>query len=115
MTSKTWPFMDQLNRIVLMQAESGIGGYWEYKSAVNTMDYSIQRTIEENGKPPDNSEPVRLSVQHILGALFLLVFGHLAATVCLILEIFWDAYGKKLVLAQKTVYKWRRQALMHLE
>lgn len=24
MTSKTWPFMEQLNRIVLMQQESGI-------------------------------------------------------------------------------------------
>ncbi len=29
-TSKTWPFMEQLNRIVLMQQESGIRYYWEY-------------------------------------------------------------------------------------
>lgn len=29
MTSKTWPFMEQLNRIVLMQQESGIRYYWE--------------------------------------------------------------------------------------
>lgn len=29
MTSKTWPFMEQLNRIVLMQQQSGIGYYWE--------------------------------------------------------------------------------------
>lgn len=34
MTSKTWPFMEQLNRIVLMQQESGIRYYWEY--SVNT-------------------------------------------------------------------------------
>lgn len=28
--SKTWPFMEQLNRIVFMQQESGIRYYWEY-------------------------------------------------------------------------------------
>lgn len=27
MTSKTWPFMEQLNRIILMQQESGIREY----------------------------------------------------------------------------------------
>lgn len=30
MASKTWPFMEQLNRIVLMQQESGIRYYWEH-------------------------------------------------------------------------------------
>lgn len=30
MASKTWPFMEQLNRIVFMQQESGIRYYWEY-------------------------------------------------------------------------------------
>lgn len=30
MSSKTWPFMEQLNRIVFMQQESGIRYYWEY-------------------------------------------------------------------------------------
>lgn len=29
MTSKTWPYMEQLNRIVFMQQESGISYYWE--------------------------------------------------------------------------------------
>ncbi len=29
MASKTWPFMEQLNRIVFMQQESGINYYWE--------------------------------------------------------------------------------------
>ncbi|KAJ6635959.1 Glutamate receptor, partial [Pseudolycoriella hygida] len=29
MASKTWPFMEQLNRMVFMQQESGINYYWE--------------------------------------------------------------------------------------
>lgn len=30
-TTKTWPFMEQLNKIVFMQVESGIGSYWEHQ------------------------------------------------------------------------------------
>ncbi|XP_037041531.1 uncharacterized protein LOC119078161 [Bradysia coprophila] len=30
MASKTWPFMEQLSRIVLLQQESGLQRYWEY-------------------------------------------------------------------------------------
>lgn len=35
MSSKTWPFMEQLNRIVFMQQESGIRYYWEYLVSIN--------------------------------------------------------------------------------
>lgn len=31
LTTKTWPWIDQLNRIVFMQQESGIWRYWAYK------------------------------------------------------------------------------------
>lgn len=107
MTSKTWPFMNQLNRIVLMQAESGIGGYWEYTAAVNTMDYSIQRNIEENSKTPDGSEPVKLSIQHILGALFLLLFGNIAAIICFLLEIFWHYKARRMLMLKKSLTQWK--------
>lgn len=53
------------------------------------MDYTIQKNIEENGKPPEGGEPIKISVDHILGALFLLLFGNLAATVSFIFEIIW--------------------------
>lgn len=35
MTSKTWPFMEQLNRVVFMQQESGINYYWEQSVNMN--------------------------------------------------------------------------------
>lgn len=35
MSSKTWPFMEQMNRIVHMQQESGIGYYWERNVNMN--------------------------------------------------------------------------------
>lgn len=99
--------MNQLNRIVLMQAESGIGGYWEYTAAVNTMDYSIQRNIEENSKTPDGNEPVKLSIQHILGAVFLLLFGNIAATICFLLELFWNYKAKRILMLKKSLTQWK--------
>ncbi|XP_063707554.1 uncharacterized protein LOC134836266 [Culicoides brevitarsis] len=107
MTSKTWPFMEQLNRIVLMQQESGIQYYWEMQSAKETMNYDIQRNIEENAKPPEGGEPVRLSVQHILGALFLLLFGSIAATISFFFELFWFHKVEKSTLMRKAVSQWK--------
>ncbi|XP_063702358.1 uncharacterized protein LOC134832305 [Culicoides brevitarsis] len=87
--SKTWPYMEQLNRIVMMQAESGIGAYWEHKSAEQSMDYEIQRNIIANTKNKGSREPVKLSVSHILGPLFILLFGNLFGFVAFLIEIFW--------------------------
>ncbi len=51
------------------------------------MDYDIQRTLEENEKPPHGGEPVKLSVDHILGALFVLLIGNALATVFFLVEV----------------------------
>lgn len=61
------------------------------------MDYDIQRNIVENSKPPEGGETVKLSIQHILGALFLWIFGNVAATIFFVLEIFWN-YNKEKIL-----------------
>lgn len=107
MSSKTWPFMEQLNRIVFFQQESGLRYYWQYlvklfsvivllllaqliyslQSASRTMNYDIQRNLEENGKPPTGGEPIKLSVEHVLGALFLLLFGTALATISFLVEM----------------------------
>lgn len=71
------------------------------------MDYDIQRNIEENGKPPDGGEPVKLSVQHILGALFLLLFGTLTAGIAFVFELFWYHKVQKSVMVKKVAQKWK--------
>lgn len=56
------------------------------------MDYDIQRNIEQNdGKHEQDDDPVKLSIQHILGAIFLLLLGSAGATVAFVIEIlrFW--------------------------
>lgn len=71
------------------------------------MDYDIQRNIEENGKPPEGGEPVKLSIQHILGALFLLLFGSIAALISFIIELIWYHNVQKSALIQKVTRKWK--------
>lgn len=51
------------------------------------MDYDIQRSIEENSKQTDGGEPVKLSIQHVLGALLLWIFGSAVAVFVFGLEI----------------------------
>ncbi|KAG4071256.1 hypothetical protein HA402_003960 [Bradysia odoriphaga] len=124
MSSKTWPFMEQLNRIVFMQQESGIKYYWEltvsitdgcvsrsdcayscfsFQSGYRLMNYNIQRNIESNSKPPDGGEPVKLSIQHVLGALFLWTFGNSAAVIVFVLELLWQYNRKRMVTLLRLV------------
>lgn len=72
------------------------------------MNYNIQRNIEENGKPPDGGEPVKLSVQHILGALYLLLFGSIGAAVSFVVELFWYYKVEKSVIMRNVVTKWKQ-------
>lgn len=55
------------------------------------MDYDIQRNLEENGQKSKtirrNGRPIKLSVEHILGALYVLLFGNVVAVVCFSVEM----------------------------
>ncbi|XP_063697569.1 uncharacterized protein LOC134828520 [Culicoides brevitarsis] len=100
-STKTWPYMEQLNRIVFMQVESGIGTYWEYRSAEQTVDAEIQNNLMENSRKVANPEPVKLTISHILGPLFLLLFGMVFGLVAFIAENLWGNDKKLLKVVQK--------------
>lgn len=53
------------------------------------MNYQIQKNFDENKKASESDEPVRLSIEHILGQLIILGFGYIAATICFLAEIWW--------------------------
>lgn len=42
LTTKTWPWIEQLNRIVFMQQESGIWRYWAFKVFMHFRAYHHQ-------------------------------------------------------------------------
>lgn len=58
------------------------------------MDYDIQRNLEENSKPP-KGEPVKLSIEHIIGAMFLLFLGNVVATIVFFVELLFSYYNMK--------------------
>ncbi|XP_063702357.1 uncharacterized protein LOC134832303 [Culicoides brevitarsis] len=93
--SKTFPYMEQLNKMAFWQQESGIREIWEYETVVRKMDYVVQRNLVDNMKPPTNKEPVKLSVPHIFGAGFILLFGYLFATIAFAAEIFHSKYVRR--------------------
>lgn len=64
------------------------------QSATRTMDYNIQRNLEENGKTPEGGDPIKLSIEHILGALLLLLFGNAFATISFSVEILTKYFDK---------------------
>lgn len=73
------------------------------------MDYDIQRNIVENSKPPDGGEPVKLSIQHILGALLLWIFGNTVAMIFFVLEILWNYNKKKVASLLRTLFTTKKQ------
>lgn len=59
------------------------------------MDYDIQRNLEENGKTKKGREPIKLSVEHILGAIFLLLMGNAVASIFFFVELLLSCQQKK--------------------
>lgn len=68
-----------------------------FQAGYRLMDYDIQRSIVENSKTPDGGDPVKLSIQHILGAIFLWTFGTTIAAIFFALEILWNHNEKKVM------------------
>lgn len=59
------------------------------------MDYNIQRNIDENGNPPEGDDPVRLSIEHVLGEIIILVLGYLISIICFVFEVIYQQHQKR--------------------
>lgn len=62
--------------------------------------------MEENSKNKEKMEAESLTVTHILGPLFLILFGHLLAGMTLVIEILWTKHLKKLNIVA-VLNKWK--------
>lgn len=98
---KTWPYGESINNIITHVAQSGIAQYWEYKAGINTMDYTIQKNIDENGNPPDGDDPVRLSIEHVLGEIIILGMGYFGAFFVFLGEIIYFHWNKRRIVKRK--------------
>lgn len=59
------------------------------------MDYNIQQTLEENEKSRQGGAPIKLTVEHILGALFILLIGNSIATIFFLLEMLFGYLSRR--------------------
>lgn len=75
------------------------------------MDYNIQRNIDENGNPPEGDDPVRLSIEHVLGEIFILGLGYTAAVFCFIFEILFYQHQKRRQKKKGVVVHFRKHKI----
>lgn len=76
------------------------------------MDYAIQRNLEENEQKSKSLHrsggPIKLSVEHILGPLFVLLFGNAVAAVCFSIEMLVKCFSdSRLKSSQRSISKVR--------
>lgn len=81
---KTWPFMYLLDDLILVSQQSGIMKFEELMASIRTTDYRIQSNLQAGVVEED--EVIPLKIAHIEGALYLLGFGYLIATVSFTIE-----------------------------
>lgn len=96
MSMKTWPYMNQLNDLILQISESGIQKYVEYEVVLHNSDMNIQEAVRFS-RLKENPGPIKLTPSHIIGACILLGFGVGLSIVVFIIEVIYHRYRKRRV------------------
>ncbi|XP_046806357.1 uncharacterized protein LOC111674785 [Lucilia cuprina] len=84
-----WPLMPLLDRHISFCLETGIYIHWERHFSYKFLDHQVQDILKKlaSGSKP-KSPPQMLSIEHISGPLFILLFGYLLAFLVLMGELF---------------------------
>ncbi|XP_039435049.1 glutamate receptor-like [Culex pipiens pallens] len=86
--TKTWPFKERLNDLIMRVDQSGIQYYWEAQTVVRYMNTKIQRNLLYSRQMETEGEAEVLTVSHFLGAFMILGFGSTFGTAVFVLEKF---------------------------
>ncbi|XP_058984610.1 uncharacterized protein LOC101895628 [Musca domestica] len=92
-----WPLMPVLDQHIIFCLETGLYIHWERLANYRFMDRKLQDVlvkIASNEKP--KSPPQKLSIDHISGPLFILLFGYLTAFVVFVMEVISSHLKKQL-------------------
>ncbi|XP_058823632.1 uncharacterized protein LOC131684626 [Topomyia yanbarensis] len=89
MTTKTWPFREQLSDLILRIVESGIRSYQEPIVAQQTMNFRVQTKIYHS-RDREQTPPTPMGCGDLLGAFMLLGGG----IVCGMLAFLGEVLGK---------------------
>ncbi|XP_037823173.1 uncharacterized protein LOC119611595, partial [Lucilia sericata] len=103
-----WPLMPLLDRHISFCLETGIYIHWERHFSYKFLDHQVQDILKKlaSGSKP-KSPPQMLSIEHISGPLFILLFGYLLAFIVLMVELFGHRLKMKFLAGGRYFIKYR--------
>ncbi|EAT48976.1 AAEL000066-PA [Aedes aegypti] len=104
--TKTCPFKQKFNDLIMQIKQSGIQNYWELQASNNYLHGSVQLNILNARSGGSDDIVVKLTISHFLGAYMILAAGLGMATMSFLLETsrIWfrqSMYRKKANYAEK--------------
>lgn len=88
MTKKSSIWMPSIDNFILVLAQTGIPGVWEYRVATKHLNPQIQKAVQFGAHHADGSSvPVKLQWGHVQGAFAILIIGNSLGVICFIAEL----------------------------
>ncbi|XP_058817470.1 uncharacterized protein LOC131680777 [Topomyia yanbarensis] len=92
--TKTSPFLQSFNDLVMNVRQSGIQHFVENRVAAKYMDLNVQENIRHSRQTSSEKESVVLTVSHFLGAFLMLALGFSLASVAFAAECLFEPIAR---------------------
>ncbi|XP_058827155.1 uncharacterized protein LOC131687124 [Topomyia yanbarensis] len=95
-SQRGWPLMEYFNKFSLEAIQHGFIIYWERRTIRKYMGYRMGHALSRMAEGHNEKEELKsLSLQHIVGPMFVIVIGSTIAMAMFICELIWYSLCKK--------------------
>lgn len=95
-SKRGWPLMEYFNKFSQESIQHGFVIFWERQAIRKYTSFYIQQALERIAQGDYAQEDKKpLTVQHVVGSLFVLLFGLLASSVIFLGEVCWHTLQSK--------------------
>lgn len=95
MSTKTWPMMSYLDKLILQITESGVQQFIELDVVMRNSNNKIQAEVSRS-RHKDSIGPTRLTLYHLTGSYLLFGVGLLISSIVFLAELMYNCYQRKL-------------------